>query len=145
MLEITTFRAEVYLPDSRKPEVVFSDDIETDLSRRDFTMNAIAQAEDAGVPRVLARRVERALAHLVADRAWYDTATRRLLETDLDDVERVGLELESWRGALLAGQGTLADERLTNLDATRAGRRGTPSREDARRSSRSGAWPEDSR
>ena len=42
VLEITTFRAEVYRPESRKPEVVFSDDIETDLSRRDFTVNAMA-------------------------------------------------------------------------------------------------------
>ena len=40
--EITTHRAEAYSPDSRKPEVVFSDDIETDLSRRDFTINALA-------------------------------------------------------------------------------------------------------
>ena len=41
-LEVTTFRAEVYRPESRKPEVVFADDIETDLSRRDFTINAMA-------------------------------------------------------------------------------------------------------
>jgi poly(A) polymerase len=41
-LEITTFRAEVYHPDSRKPMVAYSDDIETDLSRRDFTVNAMA-------------------------------------------------------------------------------------------------------
>ncbi|HEX6311061.1 MAG TPA: CCA tRNA nucleotidyltransferase [Acidimicrobiia bacterium] len=41
-LEITTFRAEVYRPDSRKPEVEFADDVETDLSRRDFTVNAMA-------------------------------------------------------------------------------------------------------
>ena len=41
-IEITTFRAEVYRPESRKPEVAFSDDIETDLSRRDFTVNAMA-------------------------------------------------------------------------------------------------------
>jgi poly(A) polymerase len=40
--EITTHRAEVYLPDSRKPEVKFGKDIETDLSRRDFTVNAMA-------------------------------------------------------------------------------------------------------
>jgi len=40
--EITTFRAEVYRPESRKPEVVFADDVETDLSRRDFTVNAMA-------------------------------------------------------------------------------------------------------
>jgi poly(A) polymerase len=42
--EITTFRGEVYRPDSRKPEVSFSDDLETDLSRRDFTVNAMALA-----------------------------------------------------------------------------------------------------
>lgn len=40
--EITTHRAEAYSPDSRKPEVVFADDIEQDLSRRDFTINALA-------------------------------------------------------------------------------------------------------
>jgi poly(A) polymerase len=40
--EITTFRAEVYRPESRKPEVAFADDLETDLSRRDFTVNAMA-------------------------------------------------------------------------------------------------------
>ena len=40
--EITTHRAEAYQPDSRQPEVVFSTDIEADLSRRDFTVNAIA-------------------------------------------------------------------------------------------------------
>jgi poly(A) polymerase len=44
--EITTFRADVYHPDSRKPEVSFGDDIETDLSRRDFTVNAMAIALD---------------------------------------------------------------------------------------------------
>jgi poly(A) polymerase len=41
-IEITTFRAEVYRPESRKPEVAYSEDIETDLSRRDFTVNAMA-------------------------------------------------------------------------------------------------------
>ena len=42
LFEITTHRAEVYVPDSRKPEVTFGDDIEMDLSRRDFTVNALA-------------------------------------------------------------------------------------------------------
>jgi poly(A) polymerase len=46
--EITTFRADVYHRESRKPEVTFSDDVETDLSRRDFTVNALAIALDAG-------------------------------------------------------------------------------------------------
>jgi poly(A) polymerase len=40
--EITTHRAEAYNPDSRKPEVVFGHSIEVDLSRRDFTVNAMA-------------------------------------------------------------------------------------------------------
>jgi poly(A) polymerase len=40
--EITTHRAEAYDPDSRKPTVEFSDAIEADLSRRDFTVNAMA-------------------------------------------------------------------------------------------------------
>lgn len=40
--EITTHRAEAYSPDSRKPDVQFAGDIETDLSRRDFTINAMA-------------------------------------------------------------------------------------------------------
>jgi poly(A) polymerase len=41
-VEVTTYRAEVYRPDSRKPAVSFSDSLETDLSRRDFTVNAMA-------------------------------------------------------------------------------------------------------
>ncbi len=41
-LEITTFRAESYDEDSRKPIVSFGDDLVTDLSRRDFTINAMA-------------------------------------------------------------------------------------------------------
>ena len=40
--EITTHRAESYGDGSRKPEVEFGDDIELDLSRRDFTINAMA-------------------------------------------------------------------------------------------------------
>ncbi len=40
--EITTHRAEAYDPGSRKPEVSFGDDIDDDLARRDFTVNAMA-------------------------------------------------------------------------------------------------------
>jgi poly(A) polymerase len=43
-IEITTHRAEAYHPDSRKPDVEFADAIEADLSRRDFTVNAMALA-----------------------------------------------------------------------------------------------------
>ena len=42
LVEITTFRHEVYAQEHRKPAVTFGDDIETDLSRRDFTINAMA-------------------------------------------------------------------------------------------------------
>ena len=41
-VEITTFRTERYAPASRHPDVAFASDIETDLSRRDFTINAMA-------------------------------------------------------------------------------------------------------
>jgi poly(A) polymerase len=41
-MEITTFRTERYEPSSRHPDVSFAPDIETDLSRRDFTINAMA-------------------------------------------------------------------------------------------------------
>ena len=40
--EITTHRAEAYDPSSRKPDVAFGDDVEGDLARRDFTVNAMA-------------------------------------------------------------------------------------------------------
>jgi poly(A) polymerase len=40
--EITTHRAEAYDPASRKPDVAFADDVEADLARRDFTVNAMA-------------------------------------------------------------------------------------------------------
>jgi poly(A) polymerase len=40
--EVTTFRAEAYRPESRKPDVAFADAIEVDLTRRDFTVNAMA-------------------------------------------------------------------------------------------------------
>jgi tRNA nucleotidyltransferase/poly(A) polymerase len=42
MIEITTFRNELYQPQSRKPIVEFSSNLFEDLSRRDFTINAMA-------------------------------------------------------------------------------------------------------
>ena len=40
--EVTTHRSEAYEQGSRKPEVEYSSDIVADLSRRDFTVNAMA-------------------------------------------------------------------------------------------------------
>jgi len=48
--EITTHRAEAYADDSRKPHVDFADEIEVDLSRRDFTVNAMALELTAASP-----------------------------------------------------------------------------------------------
>jgi len=41
-IEITTYRSETYDPGSRKPDVAYGDSLEGDLSRRDFTVNAMA-------------------------------------------------------------------------------------------------------
>ena len=42
VIEVTTFRSDAYDDTSRKPEVLFGDSVEGDLSRRDFTVNAMA-------------------------------------------------------------------------------------------------------
>ena len=43
VVEITTYRNDIYRSDSRKPEVTFGDTLEGDLLRRDFTINAMAR------------------------------------------------------------------------------------------------------
>src|SRR5207244_7514229 len=68
--EIATSHAEIYLDDSRNPKVTFSNNIETDLSRRDFTINAMAIALDepdlldphGGLADLAARRLRTPLA-----------------------------------------------------------------------------------
>ena len=42
LVEVTTFRSDSYVADSRKPQVRFGDTLEGDLVRRDFTVNAMA-------------------------------------------------------------------------------------------------------
>ena len=58
LFEITTFREEVYAEEHRKPAVTFAKDIETDLSRRDFTINAMAMRLPGGDVRRSVRRGE---------------------------------------------------------------------------------------
>ena len=49
VMEVTTFRSESGFSDGRRPDrVEFGDSIEEDLSRRDFTMNAMAYALPSG-------------------------------------------------------------------------------------------------
>ncbi len=52
-VEITTHRAEVYHPESRKPEVTFSADVVDDLARRDFTVNAMALEVTGTAPELI--------------------------------------------------------------------------------------------
>ena len=49
MVEVTSFRQERYFEGSRKPEVEFVKDITADLSRRDFTINAMAKRVDGSI------------------------------------------------------------------------------------------------
>ena len=42
LVEVTTYRSDVYRAESRKPEVAYGDCLEGDLVRRDFTVNAMA-------------------------------------------------------------------------------------------------------
>jgi poly(A) polymerase len=42
VVEVTTYRTDAYDPSSRKPAVAFGDTLDGDLSRRDFTVNAMA-------------------------------------------------------------------------------------------------------
>ena len=84
--EITTYRADTYDGQSRKPEVSYGDTIEADLSRRDFAVNAMAipLPLDAARPVVdpfgglddLARRVLRT--PVAAERSFDDDPLRML-------------------------------------------------------------------
>jgi len=45
-VQVTTYRGEVYANGSRKPRVTFGKDLEADLARRDFSINAMALTVD---------------------------------------------------------------------------------------------------
>jgi poly(A) polymerase len=48
-VEVTTYRSDLYTEGSRHPEVRFGENLEEDLARRDFTINAIAADALTGV------------------------------------------------------------------------------------------------
>ncbi|GAA4351045.1 CCA tRNA nucleotidyltransferase [Angustibacter luteus] len=48
VVEVTTYRAEAYEADSRKPAVAYGTSLDDDLVRRDFTVNAMALALPSG-------------------------------------------------------------------------------------------------
>jgi poly(A) polymerase len=105
-MEITTHRAEAYHPDSRKPDVVFADAIEADLSRRDFTVNAMALS----LPNLTLIDPFDGVADLVAHR----------LRTPLHPEESLTDDpLRMLRAArFIAGYGLVPDVALTNAVMT---------------------------
>ena len=70
--EITTFRVDGVYADHRRPEsVVFTDRVEADLARRDFTVNAMAYSPETGLVDPFGGRddLERGLLRCVGDPA----------------------------------------------------------------------------
>jgi poly(A) polymerase len=120
IVEITTFRAEAYTPGSRKPSVEFGTTLHGDLSRRDFTINAMAidtrsgaLADPFGGQDDLARREVRAVGDAAAR---FAEDPLRLLRA-VRFVAQLGFHIEPETGrALVAQAGTLATisrERVT--------------------------------
>jgi poly(A) polymerase len=100
VLEITTYREEVYAQEHRKPAVTFGQDLRTDLSRRDFTVNAMAirlpEGEFVdpfgGVKHLAARRLDTPLDPEVAfsdDPLRMLRAARFVAQLDLEPAPRV--------------------------------------------------------
>src|SRR6266404_203920 len=99
-VEVTTFRGEGPYEDGRRPtSVTFLGDIEGDLSRRDFTVNAIAWDPIGGVlrdPLVRFRedglRPLRAVRFASTLRLAIDPPTRRAISQTLDVFAKVAME-----------------------------------------------------
>jgi len=111
VLEITTFREEAYPGDTRKPAVTFARDIRTDLSRRDFTINAMAirlpEGEFldpfGGVKALAARRLDTPLDPEIAfsdDPLRMLRAARFVSQLDLTPAPRVVRAIERMRDRL---------------------------------------------
>ena len=84
VVEITTHRADAYKETSRKPAVAFGTDVRTDLSRRDFTINAMAvqlPARSGAPSEAQTGRTEPEIIDPCGGRADLE---RRVLETPLE-------------------------------------------------------------
>ena len=118
-LEITTFREEVYRAEDRKPVVTFSKDVEVDLSRRDFTINAMAVSLPdgvfvdpfGGVKHLASRTLETPLDPEVAfsdDPLRMLRAARFVSQLDAEPTERVVAAISAMRDRL----GIVSAERI---------------------------------
>ncbi|HEX6508068.1 MAG TPA: HDIG domain-containing protein, partial [Chloroflexota bacterium] len=119
-IEITTYRSrEVYQPGSRKPDVQFGRSLEEDLSRRDFTINAIAwdPSTDAlidplGGIQDLLDGVIRAVG--TAEDRFREDPLRLLRAVRFSAVLDFAIESETWRGILMSAPAleSISRERL---------------------------------
>jgi poly(A) polymerase len=125
-LEITTFREEVYAPSDRKPSVTFGKDLRTDLSRRDFTVNAMAirlpEGEFVdpfgGVKDLAAKRLETPLDPELAfsdDPLRMLRAARFAAQLELTPTERVVAAIREMRGRLSIVSAERIAEELSKL------------------------------
>ncbi len=125
-LEITTFREEVYPEDARKPAVTFARDIQTDLSRRDFTINAMAirlpEGEFldpfAGVKALASRRLDTPLDPEIAfsdDPLRMLRAARFVAQLDLTPAPRVVRAIEHMRDRLSIVSAERISDELSKL------------------------------
>lgn len=125
-MEITTFREEVYPEDTRKPSVTFAPDIHTDLSRRDFTINAMAVRLPegdfldpfGGVKALAARRLDTPLDPEVAfsdDPLRMLRATRFVSQLDLTPAPRVVEAIKRMRERLRIVSSERISDELSKL------------------------------
>lgn len=103
--EVTTFRKEAGYTDFRRPsKIVFSEDITEDLSRRDFTVNAIAYQPHRGVfdpfggREDLARGLIRAVGD--PDERFHEDALRILRAFRFCAEHSYKIEPKTWRAAV---------------------------------------------
>jgi poly(A) polymerase len=129
VLEITTYREEVYAQEHRKPAVTFGKDLGTDLSRRDFTVNAMAirlpEGEFVdpfgGVKHLSARRLDTPLEPEVAfsdDPLRMLRTARFAAQLDLEPARRVVAAVERMRERLSIVSAERIKEELSKLLAS---------------------------
>lgn len=117
--EVTTFRTESGYSDGRRPDAVrFIDDIEQDLARRDFTVNAMALAKDGRLvdPFGGRRDLENRILRAVGDpRLRFEEDALRMLRA-IRFAAEYGLSIEpaTWRAivAMAPRIGLIATERV---------------------------------
>jgi poly(A) polymerase len=124
--EITTFRQEVYPAEDRHPNVTFGDSVEVDLSRRDFTVNAMAvrlperEFVDpyGGLRDLAAKRLDTPLDPEVAfgdDPLRMLRAARFMSTLDLPPAPRVKAAIERMAGRLEIVSAERIRDELSNL------------------------------